>query len=161
GIAQAAFAPGGKLLALACGDGTVRLSDAAGKELAELKHAGRVDQVAFSPDGKTLATLGASGPKSEDHRRTVKRWDVASGKDRLALGLRTPSRILEWSPDGKVLATGGGADIAQRSQPGEVKLWDAAGGKELAALKHTYPVYAARFAPDGKLLAVATGPVMD
>jgi WD40 repeat protein len=75
------FSGDGKTLASGCGDkfnpgepGEVRLWDVAtGKEQATLKgHKEAVVCVAYSPDGKTLA----SGSRDE----TIKLWDVATGK---------------------------------------------------------------------------------
>jgi WD40 repeat protein len=62
--------------------------------------------VAFSPDGKTLASLSSG---------TVKLWDVQTGKEQA--NLHTKSVIsVAFSPDGKMLASG--------SQDGTIKLWD-------------------------------------
>ena len=83
---------------------------------------GRVS-VAFSPDGKTLA----SG--SED--KTIKLWDVATGKEQATLKGHTDAvSSVAFSPDGKTLASG--------SEDKTIKLWDVATGKEQATLKgHT------------------------
>src|SRR5260370_12598983 len=96
----------------------VRLWDVArGKEVRQLdarpKEAGYGGwDVAFAPDGKTLAT---SGPG-----RAVRLWDVATGKEkhRLALAAET----LAFSPGGETLAVGEGK---------MVRLIDVASGQEL------------------------------
>jgi len=61
--------------------------------------------VAFSPDGKTLASAGSDAK--------VKLWDVASGKELTTL-LGHTERIngVAFSADGKRLATAGANDQA-------------------------------------------------
>ena len=70
------------------------------RRLLTLKgHSGTVYSVAFSPDGKRLAT--GSGD------RTVKLWDAATGQELLTLkGHSDNVYSVAFSPDGKRLATG-------------------------------------------------------
>jgi WD40 repeat protein len=106
-----------------------------------LGHLDSVGGVAFSPDGKRLATVSA------DH--TAKVWDAESGKELLTLhGHLNWVTGVAFSPDGKRLAT---ASVDQTA-----KLWDAESGKELLTLLgHSGSVYGVAFSPDGKRLATA------
>ena len=91
---------------------------ATGKRATFQGHTQSVYSVAFSPDSKTLAS--ASGDK------TIKLWEVATGKERATLQGHTQAVLsVAFSPDGKTLASAGGSF----GKPGELKLWDVATGK--------------------------------
>jgi WD40 repeat protein len=115
--------------------GTIRL----GGETVLIGHNGSVESVAFSPDGKILA----SGSRDD----TIKLWDVATGREiRTLQGHTGDVNSVAFSPDGKVLASG--------SWDKTIKLWDVATGTLLRTLKgHTDYVRSVAFSPDGKVLA--------
>jgi WD40 repeat protein len=74
---------------------------ATGNEQATLQgHNDQVFSMAFSPDGKTLASSGSSDGM-------IKLWDVATGNERATLkGHRGVVTSVAFSPDGKTLASG-------------------------------------------------------
>jgi WD40 repeat protein len=92
--------------------------------------------VAFSPDGKTIASGGFDG--------AITLWDARTGKEQRRIrGPFINILDLEFSPDGKRLACGS-ANSA---------IWDVATGEKLTGLVgYPKPVASLTFSPDGKRL---------
>jgi WD40 repeat protein/transcriptional regulator with XRE-family HTH domain len=111
-------------------------------------HKAQVWSVAFSPDGKRLATASQDG--------TVGIWDAATGEKVLTLQVFSSTVLplggansVAFSPDGKLLATG--------SDDAKVRLWDPATGQLIRTLSgHTDLVASVGFSPDGTRLGSAS-----
>jgi len=100
-------------------------------------HTQEVTSVAFSPDGRQLAT------SSRDN--TMKLWEVQTGALLRTLG--GPAwgvTSVAFSPDGRLLASSGGAGTL---------LWDVQTGALLRSLDGRYGDRSVAFSPDGRQLA--------
>lgn len=138
---------------------------AAKKERSFARHSSSVPSVAFSPDGKRIASAG---------RDRVKVTDTESGKELLKLknSRHMEFRSVAFSPDGHWLAGGqsylkgrksrwqGDSQVTTFFHYGEVLIWDAQSGTIKTTINHhNYPAWQIAFSPDSRWLAIATGPI--
>ena len=101
-INEIVYSPDGQLLAVGSSIGTWLYDAESGKELALLTaHTGGVTSVAFSPDGKTLATV--------NYVRSILLWDMKTREHKATL--LGSVRYIAFSPDGKTLAGSNGGGI--------------------------------------------------
>lgn len=125
--------------------------------------------MAFSPDGKRLATAGSTAAVGGRHGLPggiVIVWDAQTGKllhqsERLSTA---PSSVI-WSRDGKTLAAGTSGAGGELQEAGEVWVWNAETGQSL----HTFSVKPnteygewasaadVALSPDGQSIAAAVG----
>jgi WD40 repeat protein len=163
-VTALAFHPDGRFLAAGTGravgtaePGEVKVWEVDGRKevLSFRKHAAQVADVAFSPDGRRIASASAD--------RTVKVWGALTGKVEVTLSGHTAGVLtVRFSPDGTRLASRGGDNT--------VRVWDAsmstkgqqAGGRQLYLCRSADPTNGfsdVLFSPDGKHLVTAGSPV--
>lgn len=137
-----AYHPNGATVASASGNKGLQIFDLQGRQLGAFRHPSYVRSVAFSPDGKCLAS-------SCERKITV--WDLNTGRERWSVTLlgelqawRIPTR-LAFSPDGTTVAAGNGSR--------DVGLLDAMTGQVRCICRgHRDTVVCTAYSPNGKFL---------
>ena len=144
-VASVAYLDGDRL-AVARADGRVEVWDAARQTLVRswAAHAGKVSQVAGSPNGQMLATASSVDAN-------VRVWNAATGERVQTLPPHPLSALaVAFSPDGGTVASAG-SDL-------KVRLYVLATGRErLMLADHAAPVQSVGFSPDGGRVASAGG----
>ena len=185
GATRAAWSRDGTLIALSHGDTLSILDGQTFTERVAMPrgHTQKINAIALSPDGTTVASAAADG--------TIRLWNTETGKfvRKLEANWNTVHAVA-FSPDGRLLASDtnhmvrlwdqasgrvqetlkGGLDgvntiafrpdgntVAAGSYDNRIGLWDARGGAILRRLyKEGLPGSSIAFSPDGKLLAANT-----
>jgi hypothetical protein len=108
--------------------------------VAVMSHESTVCSVAFSPDGKYLATASWDG--------TGRMWETTSGREVTRMTHDDDLSWIAFSTDGQYLATA--------SVDTTARVWEARSGKEVARMNHGGSVSYVTFSPDGKYLATTS-----
>ncbi len=150
GYCSVAFSPNGKQVLVGSGsDCVAHLYDVARhKEVRPLKgHKDYVARVAFSPDGKFIATGGGQWDK------TTIIWDVITGRQiRKIKGGPGEVTALAFAPDSKRLLT-----ATEYDETAVARLLDIEKGSELLVLKNKDTAFSAAFSSDGKRIVTGGG----
>jgi WD40 repeat protein len=145
-VSRVVFHSDGRRLASASWDKTAKIWDLTTQQaILSIPHPYRVWSVAFSPNGRRLASAcGEAGKGGE-----VKVWDLVTGREILSLN-SSSSEVTDvaFSPDRQHLAATYGA--------GKAIVWNSTTGKKfLTVNKGPAPVLTVAFSPNGQRLALA------
>lgn len=144
-----ALSPDGRYVALIASDPLARIWNLEKlEEIASLAGEGTVGSVAFSPDGRLVATGFSS---NDDSEHSLRIWDARTGKEIRTIGKHSDLICdVSYSADGKLVASG--------SWDRTVRIWDSTLGGEVGCVPLPSRCENVAFHPrDPSRLTLATG----
>ena len=141
-ISYLRFSPDGNRLAVSTTIGIWMYDAHTGAELALFTgHTEEVKDIAFSPDGQTLASTA--------NDMTIRLWDIETGEQLALLPMEGTFFLpIAFSSDGTLLIAGSG------HSSGIIQTWEVTTGNPLTTLTgHTARVETLTFSPDGRVFA--------
>ena len=121
-VTSVALAEDGSTLTSGSTDKTTKIWDIrSGENRWTFEHATAVISVAFSPDGRTVAT-GSNYSFDAQTNKTIRLWNVQTGKLVLAYEWDSPVSALAFTRDGLNLISGSGAESGRTNA---IRIWDA------------------------------------
>ncbi|MYF54411.1 hypothetical protein F4225_01280, partial [Candidatus Poribacteria bacterium] len=107
-------------------------------------HINPIERLAFSADGKTLAS---SSLNINNWKTEIRLWDINDGSLNFTIKKhRFSVKVLVFSHDGSILGSA--------ANDHTVRLWDTVDATQIATLRNQKGVESLRFAPDNKTLAI-------
>jgi WD40 repeat protein len=116
------------------------------RDVARFADPGATGQVAFSPDGGTIAVRGSILYDMDE--RLVQVWDYVTGREIARLPHDANVTDLLFSPEGRLLTA---------SEAGIVSVWDIASGRTNTTLAHDRSVYLLALDGTARTLATVSG----
>jgi WD40 repeat protein len=153
-VPRMSWNPDGHRLAVVAGEGTIQVHDlVSGKIVLTLDgQAGQIASLAWSPDGKSIAS-GSSFPERGKVERAgeVKVRDGSTGKEIFSRTLGNSQFYqVTWSPNGAHLASA--SNSANKAQ---VRVWEVSNGKEVLNVDWEASDWRLIWAPGGQRLAAS------
>ncbi|MEW6498771.1 MAG: AAA-like domain-containing protein, partial [Cyanobacteriota bacterium] len=141
GVWSVSFSPNGKYIATGSDDGSARLWDKEGHQIAAFEgHQGGVWSVSFSPNGEYVATGSDDG--------SARLWDIEGHQIAAFEGHQRRVWSVSFSPNGEYIVTG--------SSDRTARLWDKEGNQIATFEGHQGRVLSVSFSPNGEYIATAS-----
>jgi WD40 repeat protein len=157
-VESALFSPDGQTVLTASRDGTARLWDRRGNQLAALRgHDGWLEFATFSPDSQTILTVSGFNRLGRTDK-TVRLWSRHGVQLAVLYVHESWINSVVFSADGQSILTSGceiGLPVSEICSLGSAELWDARGNLLTTLHVNQKDVYSADLSPDGQIILTA------